>query len=184
MEPARLLFALGDRRAARVSHRAPPELAFGRNYSELRIGFTFRAHHTGFNFMEPDRRMRVFVVDDNELARHLIKDLVCRNGWEVCAEASNGQEAVEMVREVRPDVIILDFMMPVKDGLQAAREILQLRPSVPIVLHTLFTTDQLRTLAEGIGVRHVVSKFNSRSLSETLTSLAEPPVSLGYANRF
>jgi CheY-like chemotaxis protein len=80
---------------------------------------------------------------------------------------------------MRPDLIILDFMMPVKDGLQAAREILKIRPTVPIVLHTLYFTEQLRAVAEEIGVRHVVSKSNFRSLSEALNSLSDTaPASL------
>ena len=127
--------------------------------------------------MDPSRTMRAFVVDDNELARHLVKDLVRRQGWEVCAEAKNGQEAVDMLRDMRPDLIILDFMMPVKDGLQAAREILKIRPSMPIVLFTLFLTDELRAAAEEIGVRQVIAKSNFRSLNDALNSIVQPSAS-------
>ena len=121
--------------------------------------------------MERRRKMRVFVVDDNELARHLLKNFVQAQGLEVCAEAKNGQEAVEMIQTLQPDVVILDFMMPVKDGLQAAREILKIRPSVSIVLNTLYFTEQLRAVAQDIGVRQVISKSNYQSLRQALESL-------------
>jgi two-component system chemotaxis response regulator CheY len=92
-------------------------------------------------------------------------------GWEVCAETASGQEAVEIVQALPPDLIILDFIMPVKDGLQTAREILEMRPTLPIVLNTLYLTEQLRTLAQKIGVRAVVAKSNYEALMEALNSL-------------
>ncbi len=121
--------------------------------------------------MEAKRPLRVFIVDDNELARHLVKNVVQSQGLEVCAEARNGQEAVEMVKTLRPDLIILDFMMPEKDGLQAAREILKVQPTVPILLNTLYFTEQLRAVAEDIGVKHVISKSNYQSLRDALSSI-------------
>ena len=129
------------------------------------------SHSYFHGIVESADKMRVLVADDNELARHIVKNLVTSRGWEVCAEARNGQEAVELIQEHCPDLIILDFMMPVKDGLQAAREILTMRPSVPIVLNTLYFTEQLRAIAEEIGVRQVVSKSNYKSLMETLNTL-------------
>src|SRR5262245_57896351 len=112
--------------------------------------------------------MRVLVVDDNELARRIVKDVVVDQGWQVCGEAANGQEAIDLIRSEQPDLVILDFMMRVKDGLQTAREILQMKPTVPIVLNTLYCTDQLRAVAEEIGVRRVVSKSNYKVLREVL----------------
>jgi CheY-like chemotaxis protein len=123
--------------------------------------------------MENKKTLRVFIVDDNELARHLVKNVVQSQGLEVCAEAKNGQEAVEMVQNMQPDLIILDFMMPVKDGLQAAREILKVQPSVPIVLNTLYFTEQLRSVAEDIGVKQVISKSNYQSLRDALSTLLQ-----------
>ena len=131
----------------------------------------YRPTHTRGTQMDTKKTPRVFVVDDNELARHLVKNVVQSQGLEVCAEAKNGQEAVEMVETMQPDLIILDFMMPVKDGLQAAREILKAQPSVPIVLNTLYFTEQLRAVAEDIGVKQVISKSNYQSLRDALSSL-------------
>jgi len=125
--------------------------------------------------METSGVMRVFVVDDNELARHLVKDLVRRQGWEVCAEARDGQEAVEMMQAHRPDLVILDFLMPVKDGLQAAREILTMQPTARIILNTLYLTEQLRASAQEIGVKSVTTKSDLRSLQDALNALLNGP---------
>jgi CheY-like chemotaxis protein len=64
------------------------------------------------------------VVDDNAAVRHALRRLVERAGaWTVCGEAEDGEVAVQKVKELRPDLVILDFQMPVMDGLEAAREI-------------------------------------------------------------
>lgn len=79
-------------------------------------------------------------------------------GWQVCAEASNGNEAISMAQKHTPDLIIMDFAMPVLDGLKASHEISKAMPSVPIVLHTQHYFGELIELAREIGVRTVISK--------------------------
>jgi CheY-like chemotaxis protein len=116
---------------------------------------------------------RIMIVDDNELARLLLKRILEKEGLEVCAEARDGQEALAIVRQARPDLIILDFMMPLKDGLQTAREILELRPSVRIVLNTLYITEQLRAVAEKIGVKRVVAKSDLHLLRNALYAVLD-----------
>ena len=115
--------------------------------------------------------LRVFVVDDNDLARHLVRRLVESQGLQVCAEAKDGREAVQMVGAVQPDLIILDLLMPEMNGLEAAREILKLRPSVPIVINTFYASEQVLVEAQKVGVRHVVSKSNHQSLVAAVNAL-------------
>ena len=117
---------------------------------------------------------RVLVVDDNQLARSIIKRTIEEEGMEICGEAKNGEEAVEVMKSTRPDLVVLDFVMPMKDGLQAAREILQADPRTRIVLNTLYLTEQLRAVAEQAGVRHVVSKSNLKGLINVLNALKNP----------
>ena len=78
--------------------------------------------------------------------------------WQVCAEASNGREAVEKAAELKPDVVILDVSMPVMDGLQAAREILRSSPLMPILLYTTHSFPTLALEAQKIGIQQVLSK--------------------------
>jgi two-component system, response regulator PdtaR len=119
--------------------------------------------------------MRVLVVDDSELARTLITRILRAHGMEVCGEAVDGQDALERAQATHPDLVILDFLMPRKDGLQAARELRKLWPSIQIVLNTLYLTDQLRQVAEAAGVRHVVSKSNIESLLKIVESIDRTP---------
>ena len=77
---------------------------------------------------------RVLVVDDAAFMRKLITDTLVSAGHEVIGEASNGVEAVDRYRELRPELTTLDITMPEKDGLQALREILALDPSAKVVM--------------------------------------------------
>ncbi|WP_161878939.1 response regulator [Alkalibacterium sp. MB6] len=66
---------------------------------------------------------RVLIVDDAAFMRIKLKDILEKNGYEVVAEAQNGNEAVEKYKEVNPDVVTMDITMPEKDGVEALKEI-------------------------------------------------------------
>jgi DNA-binding NarL/FixJ family response regulator len=124
----------------------------------------------------PQRRQaRILVADDNEAVRKCLKNLLSDcPAWVVCGEAADGQQAVSLAQKLNPDLIILDVGMPILDGLHAALEILKDRPSVPIILFTLYKSDPLDFEAKKMGVRAVVSKASgTEALLETVqTSLA------------
>jgi len=68
--------------------------------------------------------IRILVVDDHDVVRAGVRTILAtRPDWEVCGEATNGKMAVEMARELKPDLIVMDITMPVMSGLEAAREI-------------------------------------------------------------
>jgi len=77
------------------------------------------------------------------------------------AGARDGQEAVLKAQELKPDAVILDFAMPLMDGLSAAREIVQVLTSVPIVLFTLYDSPQITLAAKDAGVAQVFPKSSS-----------------------
>jgi DNA-binding NarL/FixJ family response regulator len=81
-----------------------------------------------------------------------------RSHWQVCGEATDGAEAVAMASQLQPDLIILDFKMPLGDGIRAASEILMAMPSIPIVMYTLYKTEELESAAKLAGIRAVVGK--------------------------
>jgi DNA-binding NarL/FixJ family response regulator len=85
---------------------------------------------------------------------------VLRPTWEICGEAEDGREAVSKASDLLPDVIVLDFKMPLADGLQAAQEISRNLPATPIVMYTLYKDAQLESVAKSAGVRRVVAKEN------------------------
>ncbi|HJX84753.1 MAG TPA: response regulator transcription factor [Candidatus Angelobacter sp.] len=116
--------------------------------------------------------IRILVVDDNPLVRRNMRSVLEQHdNWQVCGEASNGQEAVERFRQSRPDVIVLDFQMPQMNGLDAARIITHLSPGMPILMVTLYLSQQLREAARRIGVRGACAKANASCLVEGVAAL-------------
>jgi CheY-like chemotaxis protein len=80
---------------------------------------------------------RVLVADDNPMIRKMLCRLFgIEEDYDICAEAENGQEAIHLALKHRPDLIILDFAMPVLNGLDAARRLKKIMPEVPIILFT------------------------------------------------
>jgi DNA-binding NarL/FixJ family response regulator len=79
-------------------------------------------------------------------------------GWTVCGEAPNGQQAVLMASQLKPDMVILDWSMPMLSGLDAAAEILRIAPGMPILIFTLHKIPQIELEANRIGVKQVISK--------------------------
>jgi DNA-binding NarL/FixJ family response regulator len=109
---------------------------------------------------------RILIVDDHapvRLAlRHVIESVP---EFEVCGEAENGRVGVKRTLLLKPDLIILDFSMPVMNGLEAAKELNELMPLLPILMYTSFTSSNLEAEAFAVGVSRVVSKS---SLPEAL----------------
>ena len=102
---------------------------------------------------------RILIADDRQLMRSALKAVFAmRPKWEICGEATDGREAVAKVSELQPDLILMDFKMPLANGIQAAREISATTPFIPIVLYTLYKDDELEAAAKQAGVRNVVSK--------------------------
>ena len=81
--------------------------------------------------------MRILIAEDETIIRLDLKDLLERSGFEVCAEAKDGIEAVELARREQPDLAVLDVKMPRLDGIEAARRILDDR-AIPIVILTAY----------------------------------------------
>jgi DNA-binding NarL/FixJ family response regulator len=102
---------------------------------------------------------RILIAEDRESMRTALKAIfVMRPNWVVCGEAQDAKEAVAKATELHPDLIVMDFKMHHSDGLTAASDILRLMPSIPIVMFTLYKTDELEAAAKLVGVRHVIGK--------------------------
>ncbi len=120
--------------------------------------------------------MKVLIADDDAQIRRLIRiQLEAHPGWIVCAEAENGHAAVQGVRSSQPDFIILDLAMPRMNGLNAAREISQEFPGIPILLHTLYNSPILELEARKCGVQHVLPKSAGWAIVDTIERMLNPP---------
>jgi|ERR1700683_2987104 DNA-binding NarL/FixJ family response regulator len=108
------------------------------------------------------KKLCVLIADDHEAVRKGVCAILTSQGdIEICAEASNGQEAVRMAKELKPDIVIMDMTMPAMDGLEASKQILQIFPEMPIVMFSMHKSDVLTEKAMGIGVRGFVTKGES-----------------------
>jgi DNA-binding NarL/FixJ family response regulator len=106
-----------------------------------------------------DKRLRAVIADDDPFARRVIKDALAGSGALVIAEARNGREAVELARHHRPDVVIMDVVMPELDGIGATREILKENPhQLVIVLTGAEAEEELGLLALRVGAAGFLSK--------------------------
>jgi len=108
--------------------------------------------------------MRILVAEDETIIRLDLRDLLQRAGFEVCAEARDGEEAVSLARSEQPDLAIMDVKMPRLDGIEAARRILDERP-IPIVMLTAYGQDELVARAVEAGVfGYLVKPFREQDL--------------------
>jgi len=118
---------------------------------------------------------RILIADDNATFRKALRQLLEGvDHWEII-EAAEGQEAVAKSVETRPDVIVLDLAMPVKNGLAAAREISQLLPGTPILMCTMHLSSQVETEAQKSGISQVLSKSHSNLILPAIRQWLRPP---------
>jgi len=82
--------------------------------------------------------VRILIADDDSAIRRLLRRLIeGHEGWSVCGDASDGQDAIGKAAQLSPDIIVLDLAMPQMNGLQAAREISRSTPEIPLLLLTV-----------------------------------------------
>jgi len=102
---------------------------------------------------------RVLLVDDNSVVRFSLRRLFeSQPDFEISGEAENGSDAVEQAEKLKPDLIILDLIMPVMNGLNAAPLIKKLLPDTPIILFTQEQASEVERLAQAAGIDAVLSK--------------------------
>ncbi|MBM7692254.1 two-component system chemotaxis response regulator CheY [Peribacillus deserti] len=77
---------------------------------------------------------RILIVDDAAFMRMMIKDILSKNGYDVVAEAADGQQAVEKYQEHQPDLVTMDITMPEMDGIAALKEIKKINPAAKIIM--------------------------------------------------
>lgn len=117
--------------------------------------------------------IRVLVVDDAKFMRHLVKGILTGMGWEVVGEACDGEEACAKYKELAPDVVTMDIVMPKRNGIEALKEIRAMDPKAKVVM--ISAIDQREPLMEAMklgAVDYVVKPFEKDRVEEALQRVA------------
>jgi len=114
---------------------------------------------------------RVVLADDHQIVRQGVKALLQRERLEIVGEAGDGVMAIQMVKERYPDVAVLDFGMPLMNGIDAAREVSRLAPSTRTLLLTMHTDDEYVVAALRAGIRGIVQK--SQAADDLIRAIRE-----------
>ena len=104
--------------------------------------------------------VRVLIVDDHEIVREGISQLIARSRpeWLICGQASNGEQAIELVQTLTPDVVVLDISMPKVNGLQVAAKIAAMQLHSRVLMFTMHESDRLARDVRAAGAQGVVLK--------------------------
>ena len=120
------------------------------------------------------RLIRILIVDDSAAVRRYLRTILERQGtWRVCGEARNGGEALRKVVESPPDLIVLDYQMPDLNGVDVAKQISAMFPSIPILMVTLHLSRQLAEAAREAGVRGACAKQDIGAVVEAVDLLLQ-----------
>ena len=132
---------------------------------------------------------RILIADDHEIVREGIRTLIDRSRpeWEICGEATNGEEAIEAVRTLKPDVVVLDITMPKMSGLEAAPRIAKLGLGCRVLIFTMHDSERLtiearQAQAQGLVLKSQAARDLIRAIERLLAGgtffAAEPAPAL------
>jgi two-component system, chemotaxis family, chemotaxis protein CheY len=115
------------------------------------------------------------IADDTVFFRVALRDILTKGGYEVVGEAANGAEAAELAGTLKPDIVILDIVMPVKNGIEAAKEITRLDLPIKIVMCTSLGYEPIveEALRSGAAA-YIIKPLNPEKVLNTLSGLGAP----------
>ena len=125
--------------------------------------------------MAPDIQVRVMVVDDHEIMRDGLREILERSGnFEVVGQAGDGVSAINIALKLKPDVIVMDVMMPLKNGIDACREITEMLPDTKVLILTASAEEDAAMEAVAAGATGFLQKYSGKEkLLDTVREVAE-----------
>jgi len=109
---------------------------------------------------------RILIADDHAGTREILRVLLNQHpGWEVCGEAGSNSEALQKAIELKPDVMVKDWVMPGMDGVELTRQLAKAVPDTAIVIFSFYDLPELKSIAQAAGVHGVASKDLSSLIS-------------------
>jgi DNA-binding NarL/FixJ family response regulator len=117
--------------------------------------------------------VRLLIAEDTEHVRKMLVDILSLHGFEIVAEAEDGEGAVKAVDDADPDVVVMDLKMPGMDGLEAARKIRGHRPDQQVILYSAYVDDVVQSRAREAGVAVCIPKMSGvEALAREITAVA------------
>jgi len=118
--------------------------------------------------------LSILIVDDHEVVRLGLKTLISNySGFKVVGEASNADESLKMTKELSPDVVVMDIRLPGKNGIQATRDILEVKPETKVIILTSYAEDELLFDAINAGAYgYVLKQIGSDDLFKSLERIS------------
>jgi DNA-binding NarL/FixJ family response regulator len=115
--------------------------------------------------------LRILIADDHEIVRRGVRQIVeAHPGWEVCGEAADGQTALNLAIQEKPDVMVLDVSLPVMNGIAVTRRLRQDAPQTRVLLFTMHDDDETVSAGLSAGARGYILKMENEQLLETAIS--------------
>ena len=116
--------------------------------------------------------MKILIVDDSPLIHSLLRKTLEKNGHEVCGDAKNGKEAVELFQKLNPEVIFMDITMPIMDGMEASKNIKSINPKANIIMLSAMGDEEIREEAKSLGIDIFLKKpFNDYMIISAISKV-------------
>lgn len=121
-------------------------------------------------------KVKVLIVDDAAIMRRMLRDMLVSVGFEIAGEAGDGERAMEMIRQSRPDLVTLDITMPKKDGLTVLREIKALDRSIKVIMvSAMGQRENVIEAIKGGAENFIVKPFNADKILRVIKGLKLSP---------
>ena len=119
-------------------------------------------------------KARVLIADDASFMRQMIREIIEPEGYEVVGEATNGVEAIDKYKELQPDIVTMDIVMPKQSGIDAVKEILAMAPAAKVVMCSALGQESLVMEALQAGAKDfIVKPFNPDNVVATLEKIID-----------
>jgi two-component system chemotaxis response regulator CheY len=116
---------------------------------------------------------KVLIVDDTAFMRKLLRNILFSGGFDIVGEAENGKQAVELYKQLKPDIVTMDIVMPEMNGIEALKEIKKMDPNAKVVMCTAVGQEQMVKAAIKLGARgYIVKPFQAPKVIEELKKVA------------
>ncbi len=119
---------------------------------------------------------RVLLVDDAPFMLEILRQILSEIGYEVCGEAKNGMEAVELAQNLEPDMVIMDMVLPLKNGVEASKEILESHPEIKIIACSTVDQDTVLMSALDAGcIDYITKPFKKNDIVSVVNKIFSIP---------